>query len=111
EKIIAFWFWHPLFSQLNPLAGYVAFTDHNIYLYRYDKMCRIPYRDILDFNFCEGSRALPSRNGQNNQARVFEVTGPNGYSFSSSLSNGDSARNSILKIIDHLTREIRDGVI
>lgn len=111
EKLTAIWFWHPLFSQLNPLAGYVAFTDRNIYLYRYEKMRRIPYRDILDFYFYEGRRALPSRNGQNNQARVFEVTGPNGYSFSSSLSSGDRARDSILKLIDHLTREIRDGVI
>jgi Trypsin-like peptidase domain len=111
EKIIALWFWHPLFSQMNPLAGYVAFTDRHIYLYRFESLRRIPYRDILDFHFSEGIRALPSRNGQNNVARIFEVTGPDRYSFGSSRGNNDRARDSILKIIDRISREIRDGVI
>jgi hypothetical protein len=110
EEITALWFWHPLVSQVNPFAGYVAFTNRHIYLYRFQSLRRIPYRDVLDFSFREGIRALPSRNGMNNYARVFEVAGPDGYSFSSSYSNGDLARDSVLKIIDCLSREIRDGV-
>jgi Trypsin-like peptidase domain len=111
ENITALWLWRPLFSQMNPLAGYVAFTDRHIYLCRFERLRRIPYRDILDFHFFEGIRALPSRTGQKNVARLFEVTGPNRYSFSSSVGNNDRARDSVLKNIAHISREIRDGVV